>query len=182
MCILASMSKKALKKYLEGLKKKELEHQIMDLYGRFAEVKTYYDFVFNPREEKLLQQAKQKISNEYFPLKRKRPKARRSVAQKFIKHFRTLGMDPYFIADLMLFNLETAQRFSIRQKVNDAFYKSMLTSFREVMQHTIMHGLLPDFKDRILSSHAFTQEQGWSNAEEFDRILENAILNEGEGN
>ncbi len=181
MCILASMSKKALKKYLEGLKKKELEHQIMDLYGRFAEVKTYYDFVFNPREDKLLQQAKQKISNEYFPLKRKRPKARRSVAQKFIKHFRTLGMDPYLIADLMLFNLETAQRYSERQKVNDAFYKSMLTSFREVMQHTILHGQLPDFRDRILSIHTFTQEQAWSYAEEFDRILENAILSEGGG-
>jgi hypothetical protein len=82
----------------------------------------------------------------------------------------------------MLFNLETAQRYSERQKVNDAFYKSMLTSFREVMQHTILHGQLPDFRDRILSIHAFTQEQGWLYAEEFDRILENAILTGGESN
>ena len=47
------MSKTALKKYLAGLKKKDLELQILDLYGRFPVVKTYYDFVFNPKEEKL---------------------------------------------------------------------------------------------------------------------------------
>ena len=61
----------------------------MDLYVRFPTVKAYYDFVFNPKEDKLIQEAKTKISNEYFPLKRKRPKARRSVAQKLIKHFKT---------------------------------------------------------------------------------------------
>jgi len=69
------MSKRALKKYLVELPKKDLEEQMMDLYLRFPVVKEYYDFVFNPKEEKLIQQAKAKISNEYFPLKRRRPKA-----------------------------------------------------------------------------------------------------------
>ena len=96
------MSKRALKKYVSNLPKKELEAQLLDLYDRFPMVKQYYDFVFNPKEDKLVQEAKTKISNEYFPVKRKRPKARRSVAQNRIKHFVKLGVDPYLIADVML--------------------------------------------------------------------------------
>jgi hypothetical protein len=36
---------------------------------------------------------------------------RRSVAQN-IKHFLLLGVDPFVIADVMLYNIEIAQTFS----------------------------------------------------------------------
>ena len=55
------MSKRNLKKYLKDLKKAQLEAQILDLYERFKEVKVYYDFAFNPKEEKLLEESKFKI-------------------------------------------------------------------------------------------------------------------------
>ena len=80
------MSKRALKKYLKELKKAQLEDQIMDLYERFKEVKAYYDFAFNPKEEKMLEEARFKIGKEYFPVGRRKAKLRRSVAQKIIKN------------------------------------------------------------------------------------------------
>lgn len=166
------MSKRALKKYLAGLPKKELEEQLMDLYLRFPVVKEYYDFVFNPKEEKLMQQAKAKISNEYFPLKRKRPKARRSTAQKFIKHFMKLGVAPHLIADLMLFNLEVAQTFEEEKNVPDAFYKSMLNSFEEAVQFISLNGLLPDFKERLAKVYTNTQELNWLFSEGFSKALD----------
>ena len=61
------MSKRDLKKYLRELPRPALEEQLLDLYVRFPEVKTYYDFIFNPKEDKLVQEAKTKIGNEYFP-------------------------------------------------------------------------------------------------------------------
>ena len=64
------MSKRDLKKYLGELTKEQLEEQLIELYEKFAPVKTYYDFVFNPKEDKLLQEAKVKISQEYFPIKK----------------------------------------------------------------------------------------------------------------
>ena len=71
------MSKRALKKYLKELDKEDLEEQIIDLYERLDEVKVFYNFVFNPNERKLIENAKVKISKEYFPEnRRKRPKAR----------------------------------------------------------------------------------------------------------
>jgi len=166
------MSKRALKKYLSDLKKKELEEQIFDLYERFPLVKEYYDFVFNPKEDKLIQQAKTKISNEYFPIKRKRPKARRSVAQKFIKHFNKLGVEAHLVADLMLFNLEIAQSFEMDRKVPDAFYKSMANSFIEAIQFISIHGLLTEYKERIVKIYTFTQDRNWLFEEEFNRALD----------
>ena len=96
------MSKRDLKKYLAELDKPQLEEQIIDLYDKFSDIKTYYNFVFNPKEKNLLRDAKLKISNEYFPIRGKRPKMRRSVAQKFIKHFIVLGVDDFAIADAVL--------------------------------------------------------------------------------
>ena len=62
------MSKRALTAYLGELTKKQLQEQVLDLYTRFKPVKTYYNFVFNPKEEKLLDEAKFKIGKEYFSI------------------------------------------------------------------------------------------------------------------
>ncbi|MCX2719587.1 DUF6155 family protein [Lentiprolixibacter aurantiacus] len=166
------MSKRALKKYLASLPKPALEEQVMDLYERFAPVKKYYDFAFNPKEDKLIQEAKSRISNEYFPVKRRRPRARRSVAQKYIRQFRTLGMAPFLIADLMLFNLEIAQTFSREKKVPEAFYRSMLNSFTEATQYLVQEALLSDFKDRILSIYEEISIQEWPLKDGFNRAID----------
>lgn len=166
------MSKRVLKKYLSELKKKELEAQFLDLYTRFPVVKEYYDFAFNPKEDKLVQEAKAKISNEYFPLKRKRPKARRSVAQKYIKHYKNLGVEPHLVADIMLYNLEVAQSFSVNRNVPDAFYKSMLNSFSEAVHYISNNGMLHDFKDRLLTVYNTTQHNKWLFGEGFSKALD----------
>jgi len=166
------MSKRQFKKYLKELKKTALEDQLLDLYERFPLVKEYYDFAFNPKEDKLIQQAKTKISNEYFPVRRKRPKARRSVAQKFIKHFIKLGVDPHLIADLMLYNVEIAQTFSTHRNVPDSFFKSMLNSFTEVVHFVSVNALLEDFKERIVQTYQFTQDHQWPFEEGFSRALD----------
>ncbi|MBN1649690.1 MAG: hypothetical protein JW857_00095, partial [Bacteroidales bacterium] len=106
------MSKKALKKYVAELTKEQLEEQILELYSRLKEVKQFYDFVFHPNENKRIEECKFKIQKEYFPMNGRKPKKRRSVAQKCIKDFLKLGLDPNYIADIMLFNMETAILFS----------------------------------------------------------------------
>ena len=166
------MSKRALQKYIGELKKKELESQIVDLYLRFPVVKEYYDFVFNPKEDKLVQEAKTKISNEYFPMKQRKPRARRSVAQKYIKRFIKLGVDAHLVADVMLYNLEIAQSFSLEKNVPDSFYKSMSNSFKEGVHYISINGLVHDFKDRIVKAYQFTQDNEWLYEEEFSRALD----------
>lgn len=167
------MSKRDLKKYLKELDKEQIEAQILELYTKFSEVKIYYDFVFNPKEEKIVQAAKVKISQEYFPVKSKRPKLRRSIAQKYIKHFLTLGVDPFAVADLMLYTIETAQKYSAKREIRfSSFYKSMLNSFEQAVNFIIANGIVPDFKVRIRSIHQEVIRQEWENQYDFERIIE----------
>lgn len=65
------MSKRALKNYLSGHAKPQLEAQILDLYQRFRKVKTYCNFTFSPG--KLITAAKFKMGKEYFPMGRVSP-------------------------------------------------------------------------------------------------------------
>ncbi|WP_417887895.1 DUF6155 family protein [Zunongwangia sp.] len=165
------MSKRALKKYVASLSKEELEEQLIDLYERLDEVKTFYNFVFNPQEEKLLNTAKVKISREYFPDTRKRAKARRSIAQKWIKHFEKLGVDPFITADLMLYNLEIAQTFEEDQSKNpEAFYKAMFKFFSQACQYIIENGIIAEYRNRILKYTYRVDNEDWPNANDFLKI------------
>lgn len=168
------MSKRDLKKYLASLPKEELEDQMLSLYEKFSEVKTYYDFIFNPKEDKLEQEAKVKISNEYFPVKGKRPKLRRSTAQKYIKHFLTIGVDPYVVADVMLYNIEIAQTYSERKEFSSStFYKSMFNSYKQAVEYVAANGMNDNFTVRIkkILDEAFRQR--WENRKEFERVWDN---------
>lgn len=171
------MSKRDLKKYLSELTKIQLEEQIIELYDKFSAVKTYYDFVFNPKEQNLLKECKIKISNEYFPQrtsgKPRKPKMRRSVAQKYIKHFILLGVDPFIIGDIMLYNIEIAQTFSAEKPVKqELFYKSMFNSFEQAVTFFIANGILNEFKPRIFAVNEETSRQNWFNNPEFNAIVE----------
>ena len=171
------MSKRDLKKYLTELNKQQLEAQIIELYEKFSPVKTYYDFVFNPKEDTLLRESKIKISNEYFPQKTSgrasRPKMRRSVAQKQIKHFIVLGVDPFIIADVMLYAIEIAQTFSSERLVKpETFFKSTLSSFEQAVKFIIANGIVNEFLPRIVAISKEVFQQKWYNKEDFSAILE----------
>ncbi|PBJ15741.1 DUF6155 family protein [Flavobacterium sp. ACN6] len=173
------MSKRDLKKYLGGLTKEQLEEQLIELYEKFSPVKVYYDFVFNPKEDKLLQDAKVKISHEYFPIKKPgakwRPKAkmRRSVAQKLIKHFIMLGVDSFIVADIMLYNIEIAQTYSSQNLIKtELFYKSIFNSFEQAVSFIVSNGIFNEFKLRINAVQQETVDQKWKNKYDFEAILE----------
>lgn len=166
------MSKRALKKYIAGLDREALAEQLIDLYDRFSEVKTYYDFVFNPKEEELLHEAKARIKREYTPRGKRRPKARRSVAQKLIRHYKTLGVDPQLLADLMAFNLETALRYEQGRNCSDAFYRSMLNSCREWAAFLVHHGLWGTFETRFSAFVAAVESAAWPNRSAFEALEE----------
>lgn len=167
------MSKRDLKKYLASLDKQQLQEQLLELYDKFNDVKVFYDFVFNPKEEKLIREAKAKISNEYFPIKSKRPKLRRSVAQKLIKHFLSLGVDASATADVMLFTIEVALKYSAKREIRYAsFFKSIQNSYEQVVHYVIASGIVLEYKKRILEIYDEVKRQKWNNYYEFEFIKE----------
>lgn len=163
------MSKKALEKHLESLSKAQASELVMELYHKFPQVKTYFNFVFHPNEKKLMEEARLKVANEYFPLKRKRPKARRSIAQNYIKHFINLGVSEELICEFMWYNLALMQTFSASKPQGIAFYKSVLSSFRKALQFVNYHQLLPLYKNQILDMYQASKD--WPNAYDFEQSL-----------
>lgn len=167
------MSKRDLKKYLKELTKEQLEDQLSELYDKFKDVKVYYDFAFNPNEDKLIGEAKVKIANEYFPAKGKRAKMRRSIAQKYIKHFLTLGVDVTMVSDLMLFTIETAQSFSSKRYIKyESFFKSIFTAYQQAVNFMIENGILTEFLDRVVEINEEANRQKWINNYDFNAFIE----------
>lgn len=164
------MSKKLLQKHLVELQKEHLEIMVLDLYDKFPEVKTYFNFVFNPNENKLLEQARIKVANEFFSLKRKRPKARRSVAQKYIKHFKTLGMSPELIAEFMWYNIGLMHTFCEEKPQRLPFFKSFCNFYKEALQFASYHQIIPLYKTQILA--VYTASKDWENAYDFEMSLQ----------
>jgi len=164
------MSKKLLQKHLVELQKEHLEIMVLDLYDKFPEVKTYFNFVFNPNENKLLEQARVKVANEFFPLKRKRPKARRSVAQKYIKHFKTLCMSPELIAEFMWYNIGLMHTFCEEKPQRLPFFKSFCNFYKEALQFASYHQIIPLYKTQILA--VYTASKDWENAYDFEMSLQ----------
>lgn len=167
------MSKRALKKYLSDLSKAELEDQITELYDRLKEVKVFYDFVFNPKEDKLMDEAKFKISKEYFPPGKRKAKKRRSVAQNHIKNFLKLGVEGSLIIDLMLYNIEIAQTYTAEKEIpQPSFYKSMLKSFKEAILFIDEQGMYTQFEKRINAIVSTAIDQAWGNKFEFVDVID----------
>lgn len=162
------MSKKDLKEYIQHLTKEQLQDQILDLYARFKDVKEFYDFAFNPKENKLMEECKFKISKEYFPVNGRKAKMRRSVAQNYIRHFKRLGVDSSLIADIMLYNIEVAQTYTSEQFIKqESFYKSMLKSYQEAVTYIRDNGLDNEFRARLNKIVDESIDQSWMNSKGF---------------
>lgn len=163
------MSKRELRKYLKELTKEQLEEQIIDIYNRFKDVKEYYDFAFNPRENELIEQCRFQISKEYYPVGSRKAKMRRSVAQKWIKKLIQLDAEASLLADVMFFNIEIAQTFSgehiIRQ---ESFFTSLYKSFDEALRFVSEKGILFEFKGRIEKIANDACDQQWPNRKAFE--------------
>ena len=102
----------------------------------------------------------------------KKARARRSIAQKYIKHFITLGVDPFIIADIMLYSIEIAQTFAGDKIIKqESFYKSMLHSFEQVIRYMIENGILYEFYKRLMAINNETVSQNWINHTEFNAIV-----------
>ena len=68
----------------------------------------------------------------------------------------------------MLYTIEIAQTFSSSKSIkNDAFYKSILLSYRQSIHYMVEHSILNDNLDRVVAIKNEVLIQDWSNKNEF---------------
>ncbi|PLX21457.1 MAG: hypothetical protein C0599_07935 [Salinivirgaceae bacterium] len=175
------MGKQKLKAYLKDLDQAEIEEQLIELYETSKDVKKYYDFLLSPKEDRLVDEWKSKISKEYFPAHGKRRKARRSIGQKAVKELTFLGVSSDVVADVRLYAIEIAILFTVEQKRSDvAFYKSFESQFDQALAFLRYNGILSDFKPRCSEIVNRVEEAQWSNAAGFKEKYINYYLKKKE--
>jgi hypothetical protein len=84
-----------------------------------------------------------------------------------------LGVDPFIVADVMLYSIEIAQTFSSEKDIKqELFYKSLLNSFEQAISFMIANGVLYEFKNRVEAIRTEAESQEWFNIFEFNAIIE----------
>jgi hypothetical protein len=151
-----------LKQYLNDLSRDDLIADISILYGRFAAVKEYYEVKLTPEGlERSFAKYKEIISNEFFP-EHGFGKARLSVAKKAITDFGKVSSSPKYVADLMLFFVETGIDFTTTYgDIDEAYYRSLEGMYSRALEFIFDNNLAPQFSDRCQSVISNLPNVGW---------------------
>jgi hypothetical protein len=84
-----------------------------------------------------------------------------------------LGVDPFGIVDVMLFNIEIAQAYSSEKVIRqELFFKSMFSSYQQAVGFMITHGILISFQSRVEAIKEESVRQQWFNHYDFNAVVE----------
>lgn len=149
-----------IKKELNKLDKDKLIYLIADLYKKNKTVKEFFDFYVNPNEEALFTKYRNKVKEAFYPkhgfdysLK---------DGKKAISEFKKLEPSNEWLADLMLFYVETGVQFTNDYgDINEAFYASLESTYLATLKLMQKEGLMEKFADRIAQVVKDTENIGW---------------------
>ncbi|MDO4692993.1 MAG: DUF6155 family protein [Porphyromonadaceae bacterium] len=156
------MSKAKLKSVLLGMEKKQIIEVMLELYNASKEAKGYLDFFAEPNEKEKIKEYKAIIEKEFYPGGKKEPQLRFSVCRKAISDFRKLKPSAESMADLMLFYIENACRFTHEYgDMWEQYYTSVEGNFARTLEFIVEHDLLEQFHPRIKQCLSWVDGCGW---------------------
>jgi len=149
-----------IKKELKKLDKDKLIDLVADLYKRNKSVKEFFDFYAHPDESQLLEKYRDKVFEAFYPKRGYNYKLK--AGKQAVSDFKKLDTSTDFLADLMLFYVETGVKFTIDYgDVNESFYKSLATTFVDSLTLMRKENLLDKFEDRVGKVVDDTSGIGW---------------------
>jgi hypothetical protein len=149
-----------LKNELKKLDKDKLIDLVADLYKKNKSVKEFFDFYVNPNEKDLFEKYRDKIFEAFYPKRGYQYNLKNG--KQAISDFKKLGTSAELLADLMLFYVETGVKFTNDfGDINDAFYKSLATTFVDSLTLAYKANVLDKFEDRVGMIVDDTQGIGW---------------------
>lgn len=165
------MSKSNVKRLLSAMSREEIIEMVLELYDVRKEAKEYLDYYVNPNEKAKLEEYKTVIKNEFFP-KRGEEKCRFSVCRKVIADYRKLHPSPENLADLMLFLVEQATKFTATYgDMWGQYYTSVENNFDAAMKFISKNNLVRNFLPRINQVLEWSSQCGWGFGDSMPRIF-----------
>jgi Family of unknown function (DUF6155) len=149
-----------IKKELKKLDKDKLIYLIADLYKKNETVREFFDFYVNPKEKELFTKYRNKVKEAFYP-KRGFDYSLKD-GKKAISEFKKLEPSSDWLADLMLFYVETGVQFTNDYgDINEAFYGSLENTYLAALELMQKEGLLDKFADRAAKLVKDTENIGW---------------------
>lgn len=142
------MSKIQLKKELQVLDKDGIIQMVLDLYSARKEAKDYLEFFINPDINARCDKARQTIAKE-LARGRRDSRARISQIRKTIKDIATLQPDAEYVAELMVYAIETAFASSRILRFRNTLINGMERLVNDTVVYLDSHELLPRFLPRL---------------------------------
>ncbi|MGI8636392.1 MAG: DUF6155 family protein [Segetibacter sp.] len=154
-------SKKELRIFLNDLSKEELIKEVEKLYSKFPQVKTFYDVDLSGDASALMEVAKSKIKNEYFPA-RGNPKARSGEVKKIIDEFAKISVHPKDIIELYLFRFHMAIMFTNEWgDIDEPFYDAAYNAFAKALKLIEKHDHQSEYKIKCWDIVNSLKPIGW---------------------
>ena len=149
-----------VKKELKKLDKTQLIELVTDLYKNNKSVKEFLDFYVNPNEKELFERYRDKVFEAFFP--KRGFKLKLTDGKKAISDYKKLGTSSDYLANLMLFYVETGVQFTNDYgDINEGFYSSMESMFLAALTLMKKENLLNKFADRAAKVMSDTSSIGW---------------------
>ncbi|OOQ59731.1 DUF6155 family protein [Mucilaginibacter pedocola] len=150
-----------VKRELTNLDKKALVEILADLYKKNKQVQEYLGLYIKPEDEAgLLERYSAKVRESFYP---KRGYTYSLKAGKdAIADFKKLGTSAESLISLMLLYVETGVEFTNDfGDINEAFYNSLASTFKNALKLARTEGILESFEKR--AAHILQQSQniGW---------------------
>lgn len=156
------MSKAAVKKYLASLDKEELLNTVMELYSARREAKEYLDFLVEPNEADLLEAYKAKACRGFYSGRGYARTLKFTPYRKAVNEFKKYGVEPYYVAELMLYSLEIASVGCEYSGQADGTYRSAQNNTQDMLDYIFTNDLTKKFEDRLEKFLSYGYDYGCS--------------------
>lgn len=149
-----------IKKELKKLDKDKLIDIVGDLYKKNKSVKEYLDFYFNPDERELFNKYQEKVYEAFYPKRGYNLKLK--DGKQAISDFKKLKPSSDFLADLMLFYVETGVQYTNDfGDIDEGFYSSLEKTYVTALTLMAKENMLDKFEDRAGKVVTETIDIGW---------------------
>jgi len=149
-----------IKNELKKLDKNKLIDLVAELYKKNKSVKEFFDFYINPDEKELFNKYRYKVFEAFYPTRGY--KYNLKDGKQAISNFKKLGPSPIWLADLMLYYVETGIKFTNDfGDLDEGFYSSMETTYVAALTLMKKESLLDKFADRAGKVVSDTSDIGW---------------------
>jgi len=158
------MGKLQLKQHLQSITQKQVIDIVLQLYDAKKEAKEWLDYYLQPDEITKLEKYKKIIHEEFYPSTRSTwsPKTRFAVCRKAISDFMKLQPRDEYLAELMVFYVETGCRFTYDYgDMWEQFYDVFERNFEATMKFLQKNNLIERFQPNLDNILKYSKDCGW---------------------